>query len=162
MSALVEILRVEQPEPSRAAWDAWDAAQKRRLGWRSALRRGDTDDLGNPVLLTWHWPHRRFASWRVYPTPPDKGFLRFLGISRANGCLTLALWFCGFIVARADPGARDIPSAFHELSAPAIHDASGDYAGGGRDGATAREWPDHPPAPVRTIHIEDFLRGLFI
>ena len=159
--ALKSILRAEQPEPSRAAWDAWDTEQKRRLGWWSAFRRGGTDEIGNPVLYQWHWQHRMYASWRVYPVTSDKGFLRHLGVSRAHNCLTISWWFSGCIVARAATGACDVPSTFYELAAPAIHIASGEYGGGGRHGATAKEWPDLPPVPPKPQTYRSFFRGFF-
>ena len=161
MSALESILRTEQPEPSRKAWDAWDREMKRHLGWWSGLKFGGTDEIGNRVLVQWHWPHRMFASWRVYPTPPDKGFLRHVGATRAHGCLTIAWWLSGVIIAKSAPGARDVPTAFWELRAPAIHAADGEYAGGGRHGATAKEWPDVPPATNPYTSLGAFLRGFF-
>lgn len=152
MSAVLRaILHQEQPEPSRAAWDAWDYAQKRRLGWWSAWKRGGTDEIGNPVLFQWHWQQRMYASWRVYPTPADNGFLRHIGITRQHGRLVVAWWFNGCIAAKQVSGACDIPATRFELTAPAIHIASGEYGGGGRDGATAREWPDHPPVPQKPL-----------
>jgi len=160
-AVLHAILRPEQPEPSRAAWAAWDAAQKRRLGWWSAWKRGGTDEIGNPVLFQWNWQHRMYASWRIYPTPADKGFLRHIGITRQHGCLTVAWWLSGCIIARSVPGACDIPATCYEQKAPAIHAAHGEYAGGGRDGATAREWPDNPPVTRKPQSYRDFLRGFF-
>ena len=161
MSALVEILRVEQPEPSKKAWDSWDRMMKRKLSWWSALKRGGTDTIGNQVVCQWHWEHRMHASWRIYSVSPGVGWLRHLGMSRSHGCLTVALWFTGFIVARAAPGARDVPSAFYALQAPAIHSESGEYSGGGRDGATAKEWPDLPPVTSKPQSYRGFLRGFF-
>lgn len=163
VGTLESILRVEQPEPSRAAWDRWDRRMKKRLGFWSALSFGGKDSLGNPMLVQWHWRHREYASWRLYPLSTGTGWLRHLGVYRSSGCISVALWITGFIFARQAPGARDVPSLYNELHAPAIHDTSGEYAGGGKDGATAREWPDYPPfaKPRPPQSYDDFLRAFF-
>ena len=57
--------------------------------------------------------------------------------------------------------AHAIPAAFWELRALAIHAADGEYAGGGRDGATAKEWPDTPPVTNPCMSLGAFLRDFF-
>jgi hypothetical protein len=155
---LAEILKTEQPEPSRIAWDAWDRRMRWRLGWRSAIRWGGIDENGTPFRVGWHWPHRRFANWRVYPVGQDHLSTRLLGATRLHGNWCLAWWFSAAIVVIADQGLRDIPAVHYEMSAPAIHGDTGSYAGGGREGATAREWPDFPPKPYHPM--QGFLRNL--
>lgn len=54
------------PGCDRAAFDAWDAAMKRRLGWRAGLDFGRKRDSGGGwTLASRHWPHKLCWDWFI-------------------------------------------------------------------------------------------------
>lgn len=51
---------------SLAAFDAWDRAQRKRLGWRAGLRAwSKTNVARRRNLLSRHWPHKLCWDWLV-------------------------------------------------------------------------------------------------
>lgn len=58
-----------------ADFDAWDRAQRRKLGWRAGLAFWTKTNVpGSRVLISRHWPHLLCWSWAVWVGGHRKGF----------------------------------------------------------------------------------------
>lgn len=57
------------PGCDRAAFDAWDAAMRRRLGWRAGLAFWKKTNTAARVVVSRHWPHRLCWDWALWFEP---------------------------------------------------------------------------------------------
>lgn len=91
----------------RAAFDAWDVATQRRLGWRAGLTFWAKTNTNGRILISRHWPHKLCWDWSLAWEPyrgRERDGERTIGLVYGYGSCTVHLAICRFRYSWQDYG----------------------------------------------------------